>query len=321
MLRYIVRRLMWVGLVVLIITMLTFIIFYVMPPTDPVISFAGKNQGPEVLALLRKRFGLDRPVYVQYWNFLKHLFGGDQYGWPGFGFSYASQSPIKTELFKRLGITLQLAVGGAITWLLIGLPVGIVSALKRRSLVDRAAMGFALFGVSAPVFWLGLMSLYIFWFRLHLLPGTGYVGFGVSPWQWFTHWLMPWTVLALLFAAFYARMVRGNMIEAMSEDYIRTARAKGLSERRVITRHAMRSSLTPVVTMFGLDFGGLIGGAIVTESVFNLRGLGSWVVDAVFSGDIPIVVAVTLFGAITITMLNLIVDVIYAFLDPRVRYT
>ena len=181
-------------------------------------------------------------------------------------------------------------------------------------------MGFALFGVSAPVFWLGLVGLYIFWYKLQIAPGTGYFPLGEDPFQWFVHMLMPWFVLALLFAAFYARMVRGNMIEVMSEDYIRTARAKGLSERTVVVRHGLRSGLTPIVTMFGLDFGQLIGGAIVTERVFNLPGLGSYTVQAVGRGDLPVVLGITVFAALGITIMNLLVDIAYAYLDPRVRY-
>jgi peptide/nickel transport system permease protein len=182
-------------------------------------------------------------------------------------------------------------------------------------------MGFALFGVSAPVFWLGLMALFIFWQHLHWTLGTGYVAVTHNPGEWFGHMILPWCVLALLFAAFYARMVRGNLLETLGEDYIRTARAKGLSERKVIGKHALRASLTPVITMFGMDFGLLLGGAIITESVFNLPGLGQYVVNAVRGGDLPTVLDVTVIAALGVTFMNLIVDVVYAFLDPRVRYS
>ena len=193
--------------------------------------------------------------------------------------------------------------------------------MKRRSIADRAAMGFALFGVSAPVFWIGLLSLFIFWRELHISPGTGYVPFTKNPIDWFGHFWLPWIVLALLYAGFYARMVRGNMIEVMSEDYIRTARAKGLRERNVIAKHGLRSALTPVVTMLGLDLGALMGGAIVTETVFNIPGLGPYVIDAVFRADIPVVLGVTIFAAFAIVLANLVVDVAYAYLDPRIRYS
>jgi peptide/nickel transport system permease protein len=318
--RYIIRRLLWVLLVVVLITLITFTIFFVMPPTDPALAFAGKAPTQEIIAEIEDQMGLDEPVYVQYGLFVKRLFLGDEYGWPGFGFSYTTRSAIRDQIFDRALVTGQLAAGAAIVWLLIGIPIGVVSALKRRTIVDRAAMGFALFGVSAPVFWLGLMALYLFWQRLGILPGTGYVGFGEDPLEWLRHMILPWFVLAFLFAAFYARMVRGNLIETMGEDYIRTARAKGLSERRVVYKHGLRASLTPVVTMFGVDVGTLLGGAIITETVFNLDGLGSYVVRAVGRGDLPVILAVVVIAALGVAIMNLIVDIVYAYLDPRVRY-
>lgn len=318
--RYIVRRSLWMVVVLILITLFAFLVFYVLPPQDPAVAFAGRQATPDTIAEARRILGIDKPWYVQYGLFVKRLFLGDEYGWPGFGQSFSSRTPIRDSLFPRSLITLQLAIGAAVIWLMIGIPIGILSALKRRSFADRAAMGFALFGVSAPVFWLGLVSLYIFWYKLHWLPGTGFTHFTDSPSQWFLHLIMPWMVLAFLFAAFYARMVRGNMLEVMSEDYIRTARAKGLRERDVVIRHGMRSSLTPVVTMFGLDFGSLLGGAIVTENVFNIPGLGNFTVDSVSRGDLPAVMGVVVFAAIGITLMNLIVDILYAYLDPRVRY-
>jgi peptide/nickel transport system permease protein len=202
----------------------------------------------------------------------------------------------------------------------VGITIGVISAIKRGTLFDRLAMGFALFGVSAPVFWLGLFLLWVFWEKLGVLPGTGYVTFSESPKDWFLHMILPCTVLAMLYAAFYARMTRGNLLETMGEDFIRTARAKGLSERDVIVKHGLRASLTPVVTMFGMDFALLIGGAIITETVFNWQGVGSWVVRATFTSNLPVVVAVTVVGAIAVVVFNLLVDVLYAYLDPRVRY-
>jgi peptide/nickel transport system permease protein len=319
--RYIVRRLLWVVLVVLIITALTYVIFFVMPPTDPAVQFAGKNPTPEQIAEVRKQFGLDKPVWAQYGLFLKHIFTGDQYGWPGFGFSFVTRSGVRDQMVSRLPITIQLAVGAALVWLCIGIPIGIVSAIKRRSLLDRASMLTALFFVSAPVFWLGLMALWLFWYKLKISPGTGYVPIGQSFGSWFSHMIMPWVVLALLYAAFYARMTRGNLIETMGQDYIRTARVKGLPEWKVILKHGVRSSLTPVVTLIGLDLGALLGGAVITETVFNLQGVGQWAVNSVFQGDLPAVLAVTVIVALAVTLMNLIVDVVYAYLDPRVRYT
>jgi peptide/nickel transport system permease protein len=319
--RYIVRRLLWVVLVVLIITAFTFVIFFVMPPTDPAVQFAGKNPTPEQIAEVRRQFGLDKPVWQQYVLFLQHIFTGDEYGWPGLGFSFVTRSPVKDLLFDRIWVTISLAVGAALVWLCIGIPIGIVSAIKRGSLLDRGSMLFALFFVSAPVFWLGLMALWLFWYKLGISPGTGYVPITQSFTGWLSHMILPWVVLALLYAAFYARMTRGNLIETMGQDYIRTARVKGLSEPKVILKHGVRASLTPVVTLIGLDLGALLGGAVITETVFNLQGIGQWAVNSVFQGDLPAVLAVTVIVALAVTLMNLIVDVVYAYLDPRVRYT
>jgi peptide/nickel transport system permease protein len=318
--RYIVRRLLWVVVVLLIITAITFVIFFVMPPTDPATTFGGRSPTPELIAEIEHQFGLDKPVYVQYGLWLKHLVFGDEYGWPGLGFSYATRTPIRELLLDRLPITITLAVGAALVWLCIGIPIGVISAVKRRSLVDRASMSMALFFVSAPVFWLGLMALWLFWYKLKVSPGTGYVPIGQSFTGWFSHMILPWIVLALLYAAFYARMTRGNLLDTLGQDYIRTARVKGLPESTVVLKHGLRASLTPLVTMFGLDLGGLIGGAVITETVFNLQGVGQWAVQSVFKGDLPAVLAVTIVTAMAITLASLLVDIVYAYLDPRVRY-
>lgn len=321
MTRYVIRRLLWLVLVMLIVTFVGYLIFYVMPPTDPALSFAGRQPTPEILAEVRKQFGLDQPWYLQYTRFVRNLVLGDEHGIPGFGYSFSTRAPIRDVIFSRMGVTFQLGAGAAVLWLLIGIPTGIISAIRRGKLADRLAMGFALFGVSAPVFWLGLMGLFIFWQKLHWVAGTGYVPFTEDPFQWFHHMILPWVVLSLLFAANYARMVRANLLETLGEDYIRTARAKGLSEAKVIGKHGLRSSLTPIVTMFGLDFGVLLGGAVVTETVFNMQGLGSLLVRSVYDGDLPVVLAVVVFAAFFVTFFNLVVDIVYAYLDPRVRYS
>jgi peptide/nickel transport system permease protein len=319
--RYIVRRLMWAGIVVLVITFLTFLIFFVMPPTDPALLFAGRQPTPQIVAEVRRQFGLDKPLWQQYVLWVWRFFTGDEYGWPGMGFSYATRSSIRDILFDRLPITIQLAVGAALVWLCIGIPIGVISAVRRRSLLDRSSMLLALFFVSAPVFWLAQLALYFFWYKLHWSPGTGYVPPSTSVSSWFGHMVLPWVVLAMLFAAFYARMTRGNMLETMGQDYIRTARVKGLSEWKVITKHGLRSSLTPVVTLLGIDLAGLIGGAVITETVFNLQGVGQWAVASVFIGDVPAIMAVVLTAALAVTIMSLLVDIAYAYLDPRVRYT
>jgi peptide/nickel transport system permease protein len=317
---YLVRRLTWAVAVLLAVTALTFAIFYLLPPGDPALRFVGKQPTPENLALVRHNLGLDHPWYVQYGKFVKSIVVGDKYGWPGLGYSYDSSVPIRDKIVEKAPRTFSLILGASIIWLTVGVLVGVISAIKRRTVFDRLAMGFALFGISAPVFWLGLMALFIFWYKLDLTAGTGYTSFTDSPREWASHLILPWTVLALLYAAIYARMVRGNLLDTMGEDFIRTARAKGLSEQTVIFRHGLRASLAPIVTMFGLDIALLVGGAVITESVFNLDGLGFMAIDSVFRQDLPGVLGVVLIGTFAVVMMNLVVDIVYAFLDPRVRY-
>ena len=317
---YLARRLTWAVAVLLAVTALTFAIFYLLPPGDPALRFVGKQPTPENLALVRHNLGLDHPWYVQYGKFVKSIVVGDKYGWPGLGYSYDSSVPIRDKIMEKAPRTFSLILGASIIWLAVGVLVGVISAIKRRTVFDRLAMGFALFGISAPVFWLGLMALFIFWYKLDLTAGTGYTSFTDSPQEWASHLILPWTVLALLYAAIYARMVRGSLLDTMGEDFIRTARAKGLSERDVIFRHGLRASLAPIVTMFGLDIALLVGGAVITESVFNLDGLGFMAIDSVFRQDLPGVLGVVLIGTFAVVMMNLLVDIAYAFLDPRVRY-
>jgi peptide/nickel transport system permease protein len=322
--RYLLRRILFLILVLWIVSVVTFLIFVKLPPGDPARrATGGRGASAEQIEAARHAFGLDKPVLVQYGRFAKGLvpyppwFLNEQVY-----FSYGSNVPAKELLYDRLPVSLVLAVGAAVIWLAIGIPIGIISAVKRRSWIDRSAMIFALIGVSAPVFWLGLLFLYIFWFRLGWLPGSG-LPLDEGLWKSVLkgHFILPWIVLSMTFAAFYARMVRGNLIETMGEDYIRTARAKGLGERTVIFHHGLRAALTPVVTMFGLDLGILLGGAFITETVFNLPGVGKLAVQSITNADFPVVMAITVFGATFIVLANLIVDVAYAFLDPRVRYT
>jgi peptide/nickel transport system permease protein len=320
MIRYIVRRILWAILVLFIVVFLTYMIFFLLPSGDPAVRLAGKNQTPLLLQQIRQQFGLDHPWYVQYLLFLKHAFLGDQYGWPGLGLSFTSKVPLKGIVLERIVVTAQLAIGAAVVWLLAGIPIGILSALRPRSLGDRTAMGIAVVGISMPVFFLGPIALYIFWFKLKWLPGTGYYPlgqYGFGP--WFSHWIMPWCVLAVLYAAFYARLARSNLLETMSEDYIRTARAKGLTEKRVVLKHGLRAGITPILTVFGLDLAALLGGAIITESIFNLPGIGQLTIQAVSSQDLNTIAVITLVAAVFVVFANLVVDILYAFLDPRVR--
>jgi peptide/nickel transport system permease protein len=320
MLIYIARRLVWTVLIIAVVLLVTFIVFFKMPAGDPAVRFAGKSPTTEQLVLIRQRLHLDKPWYVEFGYFAKNFFAGDENGWPGLGYSYSNFTPVKHQIIERAPRTLWLIAGASVLWLTFGVLIGVLSAVKRRSVVDRVAMGFALFGISAPVFWLGLMALFIFWRTLHWAGGTGYTPISEGVGSWFSHLILPWTVLALLYMAIYARVTRNNLLETLGEDYIRTARAKGLSERKVIFRHGLRASLTPIVTMFGLDVALLVGGAIITESVFNLQGLGWLAITNTRAQDLPTVLGVVLVTATAVAIMNLVVDIVYAFLDPRVRY-
>ena len=322
MLRFIVRRLLWMIVLLLVISFLTFMIFYLLPAADPATLRAGRQPTPELIATLRETLGLDKPWYVQYWKYLERLvFHFD------FGFSYENNVSVRSQIFDRLPATAALAVGGAIVWLLIGVPVGIISAIKRGKSADRVAMGGALLAISAPVYWLGLVSLYLFSQGLGKIgifkgqgtyPNTGNVL--TDPWGVISSLILPCIVLAASFAAVYARFTRGSLLETMGEDYIRTARAKGLAEHRVVFKHGLRAAITPVVTILGLDLGGLLGGAILTETVFNIPGIGRLAFEAIQKSDLPTIQGTVLLAAFFIILLNLVVDVIYGFLDPRVRY-
>jgi peptide/nickel transport system permease protein len=319
---FIIRRLLWMVLLLLVISFLTFIIFYTLPAADPVQLRAGRLATPELRASIEHTLGLDKPWYIQYFKYLDRLvFHFD------FGYSYQNSISVKSQIFDRLPATGALAVGAALVWLLLGIPVGIISAIKRGTWMDRVAMGSALVAISAPVYWLGLVSLYLFSKGLGKIPifeGQGaYPNTGnifTDPGTVISALILPWFVLAASFAAIYARFLRGNLLETMSEDYIRTARAKGLRERTVVFKHGVRSAITPIVTILGLDLGILLGGAILTETVFNIPGVGRLAYDAIQKSDLPTVQGTVLMGAFFIILLNLVVDVVYAFLDPRVRY-
>ena len=317
--RYILRRLMWTVVVVIIVTLITFVIFYVLPSGDPALRFAGKEPTAQVLAQVRTDLGLNHSVAVQYLLYLKRLVLGDRYGWPGLGFSYSSGAAIAPQLWQRAQITIQLVLGAAVLWMLIGIPVGVYSALRPRSRFDRASLFVGLVFISTPVFWLGLLMLWLFSSTLGWLQGTGYVAFTTDPVQWAAHMLMPWITLSLAFAAIYARIVRSNMLDTLGEDYIRTARAKGLPERRIVTRHALRASLVPIVTLLAVDIATLVGGTVIVETVFNLQGLGSWVLNGALNQDLPVTLAVTLVATVAVCLLSLVADILYAYMDPRVR--
>src|SRR4051794_1315279 len=319
MLQYIVRRVLWVIVLLFVVSALTFIIFFVLPSADPAQLRAGRQPNPQLVEQIRHNLGLDRPKIVQYGDYMKQVFLHFD-----FGYSYQNTISVKEQIFQRLPATISLALGAAVVWLTIGITVGIISAVRSRSLIDRVSMGTALVAISAPVYWLGLLALYLFSDdigRFKIFPGAGsYVPFSEDPAKWFTSLIMPWFVLAAAFAAFYARLFRSNLIETMGEDYIRPARAKGLGERRVVMRHGLRSAITPIVTAAGLDIGILLGGAILTESVFNTPGIGRLVFESIQHSDLPMIQGTVLLGTFFIVMANLVVDIFYAVLDPRVRY-
>lgn len=317
--RFIIRRALFGFLVLFVISLAVFVLFFVVAPGDPAANFVGKNPSPEQIQQARVKYNLDKSVPQQYLLYVGRLFQGD------LGYSFRNEEPVRKTLQDRLPITASLALGAAVVWLLIGIPIGILAATKPRSLRDRAATVFALGGLSIPTFVIGLLFLYFFFyvfrvkFGIDLFPGSGYVPLTEDPLQWALHLILPWFALALVSAASYSRITRGSLLEVLGEDYIRTARAKGLSERRVTYRHGLRSALTPVVTLLGIDVGTLLGGAIVTESVFGLGGIGQLAVQSVTIGDLPVIFGTVLLAAFFIVIANILVDIVYALLDSRVR--
>jgi peptide/nickel transport system permease protein len=315
---YIARRLLWTIVLLLVITAVTFLIFYVIPTADPAALRAGRDPSPDLIRSIKHQLGLDKSLPHQYVDYTKALFLHFD-----FGHSFINNTSVRSLIFDRLPNTVFLVVGAAAIWFTFGVLIGIVSAVKRGSFWDRVLMGGALVAISAPVYWLGLVALYLFskdigvW---HIFPGSGAFqdahGFFNKCWAM----VMPWLVLAAAFSAIYARLLRSNLLETMSEDYIRTARAKGLPERRVVLRHGVRSAITPVVTVLGLDIGILMGGAILTETVFNIDGIGRLAYTAILRGDLATIQGTTLVLAAGVAIMSLVVDILYAFLDPRVRY-
>jgi peptide/nickel transport system permease protein len=320
MIAYIIRRVLWGIVLLFLVSLLTFLFFYIFPAADPAVLRAGRNASPANIAYIRHELGLDKPVYTQFYNYMKGIVLHFN-----FGYSYYSGASVLSLIKDRLPATISLTVGAVVIWVLAGIPVGIISAVKRGTVVDRAAMGAALVFVSTPVFWLGLLVLFLFATdigKIHLLPGANsYVGLTTNPEKWFASLLLPWFVLAATQTAIYSRLMRGSLLDVMAEDYIRTARAKGLREGRVICRHGVRSAISPVITVLALDIGGLLGGAVVTESVFEIPGIGRLNYDAISHTDIPIVQGTVLLAAMFIVVANIVVDITYAFLDPRVRYS
>ena len=315
--RFLVRRIL-LGLVVLwVITTLVFAMFFV-APSDVSRLIAGRQATPETVALVKHRLGLDRPVLEQYATYMWNLLHGDV------GYSFYNSTSVRSLMWERLPVTLSLAVGAAVLWLVIGVASGVLSATRPRSLADRIVTVTALVFYSMPAFLLGLIFLYFLFFRLHLagigfFPGSGYVPLTESPWEWARHLILPWFTIALVTAALYSRLTRGAMLDVLGEDYIRTARANGLRERRVVYRHGLRSAVSPVITQFGIDLGTLLGGVIIVENIFGLQGLGQLAVQSVQSQDLPVIIGTVVLASAFIVAASIVVDICYALLDPRVH--
>jgi peptide/nickel transport system permease protein len=322
MIRYVIRRLLWAVVLFIAVTIVTYIIFFIIP-ADPARAVAGKNPTPEMIERARHYLGIDKPVYQQYLSFLNRLVIHQD-----LGRSFANRESVNSEVAKAAPVTASLVFGGAIAWMLIAVPIGILSALRPRSLLDRASMTFVLIGVSAHPIWIGLIFEYVFGVKLGWTPIANYANFfgapagsGLpgGPWQWFYHLILPWCTFAILFAALYVRMIRANTLDTMNEDYVRTARAKGAPEWLVLRSHILRNSMLPVVTMLGMDIGLALGGAVFTETVYSLPGLGNTAVRALFNYDTPTIQGVIVFATLAIIVFNLFVDLLYAWIDPRIR--
>jgi peptide/nickel transport system permease protein len=311
---FVVRRTIGALIVLLAVSFITFAIFIVIPGGDPAVRMAGKNATDENIANIRETWGFDQPFYVQYTKMLEKIFNGEL-------ISYTTQQNVIDEIKRGLPATISLAVGAAIIWLFFGVLVGIISAITAGRWSDRTITILALVGISMPVFWLGILARYYLGpENAGIFPDGRYVPLTQNPADWLYHLILPWFVLAVLFIGFYGRVLRSNFLDSMNEDYVRTAKAKGLTPWQIRIRHVLRNTMIPIVTLFGLDFAGVLGGgAILTETVFDLQGVGQYAARSVRSLDLPPIMAVTLLGAFFIVVFNAIVDFAYAYLDPRIR--
>jgi peptide/nickel transport system permease protein len=313
MLRFVVRRVLGMIAVLFAISIVVFLIFNVVPNSDPAARIAGKNANPALIARVTADLGLDQSLPMQYLTMMKQIFTGELT-------SYASSLNVVEQIWKGVPATFSLCIGAAVLWMTLAVVFGYLSAVHAGKFTDRTLTILSLVGISMPVFWLAAILLYYLSFKAQLFPTSSYVPLTKDPVDWAYHLVLPWITLAVLFVGFYSRVLRANMLDVMNEDYVRTARAKGLAERQIRIRHVLRNSMIPVVTLFGLDFGAVVGGgAILTETVFNLNGVGLYAGQAIGTLDLPPLIGVTMFGAFFIVLFNTIVDVLYAFLDPRIR--
>jgi peptide/nickel transport system permease protein len=315
MLAFVIRRLIGAVLVLFAVSVLVFAIFVIVPSGDPAVRIAGKNANDQLIENIRETWGFDKPYYVQYWRMMEKTFKGQLV-------SYTNQTNVLDQIKEGVPATFSLSIGAALIWLTLGITVGIIAAVKAGKLSDRFVTILALIGISMPVFWLGIIVRYYLAEKNTWFPDGEYVPLTANPAQWFYHLILPWVVLAVLFIGFYGRVLRSNILDTINEDYVRTARAKGIDPRRVMVKHVLRNSLIPIVTLFGLDFAGVLGGgAILTETVFDLHGVGQYAAQSVRNFDLPPIMGVALYGAFFIVLFNAIVDFLYAFLDPRIRPT
>ena len=315
MARFVVRRLIAMVGVLFAISVFTFAIFNVIPNSDPALRLAGRNQTPGQLEAIRRQWGFDKPVYVQYAKTMEKIFTGDVV-------SYTNQIDVDKEILQDVPRTLSLAIGAAIMWMSFAVAIGLYTAMRAGRFADRFLTVLALIGISMPVFWVGALMNYYLGFKWKVFPNGGYVPLTQDPLDWAYHMILPWTALSLLFIGVYSRILRSNVLDTINDDYVRTARAKGLSERQVMLRHVLRNSLIPIVTLWGLDFAAVIGGgAILTETVFDLQGVGQYAAESISQLDIPPVMTIVMFGAFFVVLLNTLVDILYAALDPRIRLT
>jgi peptide/nickel transport system permease protein len=313
MLRFIIRRLVGMVIVLFVVSILVFLIFNVIPNSPPAQRLAGKNATPVLVKSIEEEWGFDKSLPEQYVTMMKKVFTNEL-------IQYSPRTSVEDRIVEGIPATLSLSIGAGIIWLSLGLFLGYLSAIKAGGWLDRLLTGLAVAGISIPVFLLAPVLIYFLTYKLEIFPNGGYVKLTEDPWEWMKHLILPWFTLAVLSIGFYSRVLRSNMLDVMNEDYVRTARAKGLSERRVMTKHVLRNSLIPITTLFGLDFGATIAGtAIITEVLYNIEGIGLYAAESIAKLELPPIMGITLYGAFFVVFINALVDIAYAYLDPRVR--
>lgn len=333
MVTYIIRRLFAAVILLLIITMITFVIFYEVPlwggqtAESLAASYVGKQQNPQAIQAVIHRMGFDQPLLVHYWHYVSAIVAGTDYSTgtqivhcsaPCFGYSFKNYQQVWPTILSDFPITLSIAIGAGVLWLGFGVLTGVISAVRKGSIWDRMSMGVSLLGVALPVYFILPLMTLVLEYHWNIFT-VQYTSFWTNPISWAGGLLLPWVALAFGYAALYTRLTRAGMLEALNEDFVRTARAKGLSERTVIFKHALRAAITPIVTIFGMDLGSVLGGAVLVEVSAGLLGIGGLAIQAIQNQDYPVMMGITLFAAAFIVLANLVVDIVYSFIDPRVK--